>query len=204
MIGATTVSGTMIAADMAGIRVFVTGGIGGVHRGAESNFDVSADLYELAKTPVAVVSAGAKAILDIPKTLEMLESFGVPVIGYGTSKFPAFYSADSGCRVSHRIDSPKSIALMLKAHWNLPRSGGVLIANPLEDSSALEIDIVERAVDLGLQRALDAGISGKDLTPFLLKFIVEETGGKSLEANIALVLSNAHVGSLVSIAFANH
>jgi pseudouridylate synthase len=196
--GATTVASTMRIAAMAGIRVFATGGIGGVHRGAGTTGDVSADLPELARSPVAVISAGAKAILDLPRTLEMLDTLSVPVIGHATDDFPAFYSRKSGLKVSARADSPSDIAAILAAHWRLPGAGGVLIANPIP--AADEIPAAE--IDAHIAQALaDAQhVLGKDVTPFLLARIRDLTGGRSQRANVALAVNNAHLGGQVAMA----
>lgn len=194
--GATTVAATMLCAHLAGISVFATGGIGGVHRHGESTFDISADLEELAQTPVMVVSAGAKSILDLPKTLEMLETKGVPVIGYGTDRFPAFYARNSGIRVPLRLDDPETVALSFKRQRELGLPTGMLVANPIPASDALP----EAEIDAIIAHALDAaeGIEGREVTPFLLKHIVEATGGRSLEANIALVKNNAALSAAIA------
>jgi pseudouridine-5'-phosphate glycosidase len=197
----TTVATTMMAADMAGIRVFATGGIGGVHRGAELSFDVSADLEELSRTPVAVVCAGAKAILDIPKTLEVLETKGVPVIGYGTDKFPAFWTRDSGYPVDHRLDTPDAIARFLEMQFALGL-GGVLIANPIPQKDELDPQMIQRTITAAIADADTQGITRKALTPFLLRRIFELTEGKSLVSNIALVENNARVASGIAVALA--
>jgi pseudouridine-5'-phosphate glycosidase len=197
----TTVATTMQAAHLAGIRLFATGGIGGVHRGAELSFDVSADLEELARTPVAVVCAGAKAILDIPKTLEMLETKGVPVIGYGTADFPAFWTRSSGLRVDTQLDTPGEIADLLATQFSLGM-GGVLIGNPIPQASAMNEDVIATMIERALGDAAAAGIAGKATTPFLLKRIFELTDGKSLVANIALVENNARVAADVAVALA--
>lgn len=196
--GATTVASTMICAHLAGIRVFATGGIGGVHRGAESSFDVSADLDELARTPVAVISAGAKSILDLPKTLEVLETRGVPVIGFGTSAFPAFYTADSGIAVPHRADTPEEVAAILRAMNTLGYTGGALVCNPIPPAHALDRDIVEGWVEEAVAAAARDGVSGKAVTPFLLAHLNERTGGVSRAANVALALDNARVGAEIA------
>ena len=198
--GATTVAATMVAAHLAGIRVFATGGIGGVHRGAERDFDVSADLEELARTPVAVVCAGAKSILDPPKTLEVLETKGVPVIGYRTDEFPAFYCRASGLPVSQRLDSAAAIASLVDLQRRLGLAGGVLVANPIPEDAALSEDLVEGAIAEALAVAAAAGIGGKAITPFLLARIVELTGGRSVEANVALALSNARLAAGIATA----
>jgi pseudouridine-5'-phosphate glycosidase len=196
--GATTVASTMILAAKAGIRVFATGGIGGVHRGAERTFDISADLTELARTPVAVVSAGAKAILDLGLTLEYLETQGVPVIGYRTDEFPAFYTPRSGHRLELRADSPQELAAVLRAKWDLGLEGGVLIANPIPEADALPADEMETAIAAAVREAEASGIEGKALTPFLLSKIKQLTAGRSLEANIRLVLHNAALAAEVA------
>lgn len=203
-IGATTVASTMIIAAAAGIRLFATGGIGGVHRGAEYTFDVSADLTELRQTSVAVVSAGAKAILDLPKTLEMLETFGVPVLGVGTDEFPAFYSRTSGLGVDARMDAPEEIAAFLKAKWSAGLEGGVLIANPVPESDALDAGVIESTIASAIAEAEGAGIGGKRLTPFLLRRITELTAGQSLVSNVALVKNNARLAARIAVALAEN
>ncbi len=200
--GATTVAATMIIAAMAGIRVFATGGIGGVHRGAERSWDVSADLEELARTEVAVVCAGAKSILDLPKTLEYLETEGVPVIGFGTDEFPAFYTSRSGLRLVERADSPAAIASLLKVKWDLGLGGGVVVANPVPEEHSMDASAIGAAIEGALEAAATAGIKGKDVTPFLLAKVKELTGGESLEANIALVLSNAGLAARIAVEYA--
>ena len=195
-------AGTMIAAEMAGIRVFVTGGIGGVHRGAELNMDVSADLTELGRTSVAVVCAGAKAILDLPKTMEVLETQGVPVIGYGTDELPAFYTRSSGLPVDYRLDTPEQVAKLLHAKWDLGLSGGVVVAAPVPQEHAMEPTEIDNLIDTALQDADKANLRGKDITPFLLSKLVERTEGRSLETNVALVLNNAKVGAEIAVAYA--
>ncbi len=202
-LGATTVAGTMIAAHLAGIRVFATGGIGGVHRGAERDFDVSADLEELARTPVAVVCSGAKSILDLPKTLEVLETKGVPVCGWRTDEFPAFYCRSSGLAVPLRCDEVSSLAEGLEVQRRLGFQGGALIVNPIAEEAALPDELVESAIHEALQVAADAGIGGKDVTPFLLARIVELTRGRSVDANVALVLSNARLAAEIAVALAD-
>lgn len=197
--GATTVAATMICARLAEIEVFVTGGIGGVHREAEKTMDVSADLQELAKTNVAVVCAGAKSILDIGLTLEYLETHGVPVIGYQTSTFPAFYSRTSPFQVDYRMDSPQDIAQMLRAKWDLELHGGVVIANPVPESDALEEEMINNVITKALQEATQRGITGKYVTPFLLDKVKLLTGGQSLQTNIALVKHNAKAGSQIAV-----
>ncbi|WP_437605536.1 pseudouridine-5'-phosphate glycosidase [Sorangium sp. So ce834] len=198
-VAGTTVATTMMAAAWAGIRVFATGGIGGVHRGAETTFDISADLEELSRTQVAVVCAGAKSILDIPKTLETLETKGVPVLGYKTGDFPAFWARQSGQKVDHRIDSAKQAAKVIALQFELGM-GGVLVANPIPESHALDAQEIEARIEEAIQGAEAEGVSRKDLTPFLLKRIVELTGGKSLVANIALVENNAAVAAEIAVA----
>lgn len=197
-LGATTVAATMIGAARAGIDVFATGGIGGVHRGATTTFDVSADLQELARSPVAVVCAGVKSILDIGLTLEYLETHGVPVIGYRTDEMPAFYSRTSGQRVDRRIDEPEDIAAVVDVRKSI--GGGTVIANPIPPQHALDDDIAEAAIQQALDAAVAAGVSGKDMTPFLLARVAEITGTDSLEANIGLVMANAALAAQVAAA----
>jgi pseudouridine-5'-phosphate glycosidase len=201
--GATTVAATMIIANLAGIKVFATGGIGGVHRGAESTFDISADLEELAATEVAVVCAGAKSILDLPKTLEYLETKGVPVIGWRTDEFPAFYNPHSGLKLEERADEAADIARRLHAKWNLGLGGGVVVANPIAEADAMDKATIDAAIDTALKESLRLGVKGKEVTPFLLAKVKELTGGDSLESNIALVLSNACLASAIAIEYAN-
>lgn len=201
-IGATTVATTMICAELAGISIFVTGGIGGVHRGAETTMDISADLEELSQTNVAVICAGAKSILDIGLTLEYLETKGVPVVGYGTDAFPAFYSATSEFKSNFRADSAEEVADMLKMKWDLELQGGAVIANPIPEESSLDESEISAIIEQALAEAHDNGIKGKDVTPFLLGKVKELTEGKSLEANIALVMNNAKVGAKIAKAFA--
>jgi pseudouridine-5'-phosphate glycosidase len=193
--GATTVAATMMCAELAGISVFVTGGIGGVHREGEKTFDISADLQELAKTRVAVVCAGAKSILDLGLTLEVLETLGVPVIGYGSDSFPSFYSRESPFKLEYRMDDPSEIASLLHYHWMLNSSGGVLIANPIPHENEIPRALVEDLIQSGLKEASKLGISGKKVTPFLLSHLAKMSQGKTLEANIALVKNNAKVGA---------
>ncbi|HEY2976457.1 MAG TPA: pseudouridine-5'-phosphate glycosidase [Burkholderiaceae bacterium] len=200
--GATTVAATMIIAALAGIRVFATGGIGGVHRGAELSFDISADLQELARTPVAVVCAGAKSILDLRLTLEYLETHGVPVIGYRTDSLPAFFTRDSGFGVDARLDEPHEIARAMRAKWNLDLGGGLVVANPIPEPHALPRDVVDRAIDQALADARAQGITGKAVTPFLLARVNALTGGDSLLGNIQLVLNNARLAAAVAAAYA--
>ena len=193
--GATTVTTTMIIAHMAGIKIFATGGIGGVHRGAEVTMDISADLEELAQTPVMVVCAGAKSILDLGLTLEYLETKGVPVIGYGTEELPAFYTRKSGFGVDYRVDSPEELAAIFKAQRDLDYKGGMLVTNPIPEEYAMDKTIIDAAIEKALSEAKEQGIHGKETTPFLLAKVVELTGGDSLESNIKLVLNNAKVAA---------
>ena len=199
---ATTVCGTMLAAHLAGIGVFATGGIGGVHRGAAESFDVSADLYELARTPVAVVSAGAKAILDLPKTLEVLESLGVPVIGYRTGEFPAFYSAGSGLALEMRAESPGEVAAAFRAQRRLGVEQGMLVANPIPREAEIPRTVMEDYLARALEASRREGIGGKKVTPFLLGKVLEYSGGRSLEANVALLLNNVRLACAVASALA--
>ncbi len=198
--GATTVASTMIIAEMAGISIFATGGIGGVHRGAESSMDVSADLQELAHTNVAVVSAGAKAILDLKLTLEYLETFGVPVVGYKTDEFPAFYTRQSGLNVDYRVDNVTELAEALFTKWDLGLKGGVLIANPILKKDQMKFNSISEAIEKAIQKAEQKGIKGKAITPFLLGEIVKITKGKSLDANIQLVYNNAKLAAKLAVA----
>ena len=193
--GATTVTTTMIIAHMAGIGVFATGGIGGVHRGAETTMDISADLEELGSTPVMVVCAGAKSILDLGLTLEYLETKGVPVVGYGTDELPAFYTRRSGFGVDYRVDSPAELAAMFKAQQELGMKGGMLVTNPIPEQYAMDKEVIDAAIDQAIAESKAQGIHGKETTPFLLARVVELTGGDSLESNIQLVLNNAVVAS---------
>ena len=199
--GATTVAATMQIAALAGLRVFATGGIGGVHRGAERSFDVSADLQELARTPVAVVCAGAKSILDLGLTLEYLETHGVPVVGHGTDTLPAFWCRDSEHRVDHRLDTPGEIAALLGAHWSLG-GGGVVVANPIPAEHALPRAAVDAAIAQALAEADAQRITGMAITPFLLQRVNALTGGDSLAANIQLVLANARLAAQIAAACA--
>ena len=198
--GATTVAATMICADLAGIRVFATGGIGGVHRGAETTLDISADLEELARTRVAVVCAGAKALLDLPKTLEYLETRGVPVVGYGTSEFPAFWSRSSGLPVPLRMDSVSDIARMLDLKWSLGLGGGAVIAKPVDAAAEIPAAEMSGYIETAVAEAAARGIAGKAVTPFILARLVEITGGRSLRTNIALVQSNARLAAELAAA----
>ena len=200
--GATTVAATMIIAAMAGIRLFATGGIGGVHRGAATSFDISADLQELAHTDVAVVCAGAKAILDLPLTLEYLETHGVPVIGYGTDELPAFYTRDSGLKLEHRANDATTLARILHAKWQHGLRGGVVIANPIAAEHAMPRTVIDRAIDQALAEAATQGIHGKASTPFLLARVAQLTGGDSLASNVQLVLANARLAAQVAVAYA--
>lgn len=199
--GATTVASTMVIAAMAGIRVFATGGIGGVHRGAELSFDVSADLQELAQTPVAVVCAGAKSILDLRLTLEYLETHGVPVVGYQTPWLPAFFTRDSAFKVDYQLDTPQAIAEVMHAKWTMGLRGGMVVANPIPEAFAMPRAAIDAAVEQALQEAHTQGIGGKESTPFLLARVCELTGGDSLAANIQLVLNNARLASAVAHAY---
>ena len=198
-IGATTVAATMLAAELAGIELFVTGGIGGVHRGAETTMDISADLEELSMTNVAVVCAGAKSILDIGLTLEYLETKGVPVIGYGTDTLPAFYTRESDFAVNFRADSPEEVAGMMRAKWDLGLRGGAVIANPIPEEDAMEPAFIDAIIQEALAEADAKAIAGKNVTPFLLGKVKELTKGKSLEANIALVKNNARIGARIAV-----
>lgn len=196
--GATTVTTTMIIAHMAGIKIFATGGIGGVHRGAETTMDISADLEELAQTPVMVVCAGAKSILDLGLTLEYLETKGVPVIGYGTDELPAFYTRKSGFGVDYRVDSPGELADMFRAQRDLNYKGGMLVTNPIPEEYSMDKAVIDAAIEQALKECSQQGIHGKDTTPFLLAKVVELTGGDSLESNIKLVLNNAKIAALTA------
>lgn len=196
--GATTVATTMYIASIAGISFFATGGIGGVHRGYEETMDVSADLDEFAQTSVCVVCAGAKAILDLPRTLEYLETKGVPVVGYQTNYLPAFYTRTSPYKINYRLDTPKEIAKMVKTKWELGLNGGVIITNPIPSEYSLDESIMNDAIEKAIQKMNEQGIKGKDTTPFLLKTIVELTDGKSLEANIKLVFNNCRLASQIA------
>ncbi len=196
--GATTVASTMIAADLAGIRVFATGGIGGVHRGASQSFDISADLQELSNTNVAVVCAGIKAILDLGLTLEYLETFGIPVLGYKTKELPAFYTQKSGFQVNYKMNTAAEIADLLKTKWHLNLKGGVLITNPIPKEKQLDYDIMNKAIETAIIDEKKLGIKGKESTPFLLGKVKELTGGLSLEANIELVYNNAKLAAQIA------
>lgn len=198
-IGATTVASTMLAAHRAGIRVFATGGIGGVHRGAEDSMDISADLIELSQTPVAVVCAGAKSILDIPRTLEFLETYGVPVLGYRCEALPAFFCRDSGYAVTHTLQSAVDIAALLQAQSQMGLNNGVVVANPVPEAEALSRDEIDHIIETALARAERENISGKDITPFLLAAINQDSQGRSLKANIALVKNNATLAGQIAV-----
>ena len=198
----TTVAATMFLAHRAGIPIFATGGIGGVHRGAEHTFDVSADLDELGSTPVAVVCAGAKSILDLPKTLEMLETYGVPVIGVGTDEFPAFFTRSSGLPVDHRVEGASDLAAVLREHARLGLRGGVLVVNPIPEADALDPADIDARIAEAIADAEREGISRKEVTPYLLARINDLTGGRSLVANIALIRHNARLAALTAVELA--
>lgn len=200
--GATTVAATMRIAAMAGIRVFVTGGTGGVHRGAEKNMDISADLTEMAQTSVAIVSAGVKSILDIGLTLEYLETMGIPVVTVGQAEFPSFYSKKSGYASPLQLNTAREVAALLHAKWQMGLNGSVLIANPIPDEYAIDPAEMELHINQALDAAAREGIRGKAVTPFLLKYIAEHTGGESLDANIALIKHNAKTGAEIALAYA--
>lgn len=200
--GATTVASTMIVAALAGIRIFATGGIGGVHRGAASSFDISADLEELSRTEVAVVCAGIKSILDIGLTLEYLETKGVPVLGYRTSSLPSFYSVDSGFPVDRRIDEPEELARIMSAQWSMGMGGGMVIAQSVPEEMAMNEKTITAAIDEALAEADERGISGREITPFLLAKVKDLTGGESLKSNIALVENNVRLGARTAAAYA--
>lgn len=200
--GATTVAATMICAAMAGIKVFATGGIGGAHRGAETSFDVSADLQELARTPVTVVSAGAKAILDLPKTLEILETLGVPVVGFATDSFPAFWSRTSGFPAPLRLDTPEAVAAFMRVREELGHAGGVLVANPIPPEHEIPFPEISAHIERALGEAAQAGIATKRVTPFLLERIATSTGGRSLASNVAIIRANAALAARIAVAAA--
>ncbi len=200
--GATTVAATMRLAALAGIRVFVTGGLGGVHRGAQQSFDVSADLTELSTTDVAVISAGVKSILDIGLTLEALETLRVPVLAYRTDEFPAFFSRSSGCPAPARADTPEEVAAVMATKWDLGIDGGIVVANPIPTADEIPAEKIDAIIERALEDMDAGGIQGKEATPFLLRRIVELTGGASLTANIALVNNNARLGAEIAIAYA--
>ena len=200
-LGATTVASTMICAEMAGIKFFVTGGIGGVHRGYEETLDVSADLEELAQTNVNVICAGAKAILDLPRTMEFLETKGVPVVGYQTEVLPAFYTRTSNIKLPLSVQTVDELAAMIHVKEDLSLKGGVLVANPIPEEDSLDEAYINQIIDQAIEQSFKDGISGKDTTPYLLKTIVEQTKGKSLEANLALVYNNAKVGAKLAVSY---
>ena len=199
---ATTVATTMLIADLAGVRVFATGGIGGVHRGAQETMDISADLQELANTAVCVVCAGCKSILDIGLTLEYLETFGVPVLGYQTSEFPAFYTRTSGFGVDYEVKDAAEVAAILKTKWNLGLKGGVVVGNPIPEEYSMDHAVIDKAIEQALKMAKEKGIHGKATTPFLLATIKEITGGNSLASNLQLAYNNARVASDIAIELA--
>ena len=200
--GATTVATTMMIAHMAGIKLFATGGIGGVHRGAETTMDISADLEELGQTDVMVVCAGAKAILDLKLTLEYLETKGVPVLGYQTQELPAFYTRTSGLKVDYQVDSPEMLAEILKTQHDLGLHGGILVTNPIPEQYSMDADAINAVIDQAIAEAQEKGIHGKETTPFLLAKVKEITGGDSLEANIQLVFNNAKLAAQTAAAYA--
>lgn len=197
--GATTVASTMILAEKAGVKIFATGGIGGVHRGAEKTMDISADLDELSKTNVTVVCAGAKSILDLNLTMEYLETKGVAVIGYGTDELPAFFTRESGIKVGYRMDTPKEIAESMKAKEDMGLEGGMLVTNPIPEEYSMDATVIGEAIDKAVKEAEDLGVKGKDITPFLLDKIQKITGGDSLASNIQLVLNNARLASQIAV-----
>ncbi len=201
--GATTVATTMIIAHMAGIKIFATGGIGGVHRGAETTMDISADLEELGQTPVMVVCAGAKSILDLGLTLEYLETKGVPVIGFGTQELPAFYTRRSGFQVDYRIDTVQELAAAFKAQHDLGMNGGMLVTNPIPEEYAMPLETINTAIDRAIAECNEQGIHGKETTPFLLARVAELTGGNSLASNIRLVYNNAKIAAQIAAAYAD-
>ena len=196
--GATTVTTTMIIAHMAGIKVFATGGVGGVHRGAETSMDISADLEELAMTPVMVVCAGVKSILDLGLTLEYLETKGVPVIGYGTGELPAFYTRKSGFKVDYRIDTPEELAAAFRAKLEMRLRGGMLVTNPIPEEYSMDPERINAAIDQAVKECNEKGVKGKDITPFLLARVKDITGGDSLDSNIQLVLNNARLAAQIA------
>lgn len=199
--GATTVTTTMMIAHMAGIKIFATGGIGGVHRGAETTMDISADLEELAHTPVMVVCAGAKSILDLGLTLEYLETKGVPVLGYQTEELPAFYTRQSGFGVDYRVESPEQLAKIFKTHNDLALNGGILVTNPIPEEYAMPKDVIDAAIDKAIAESKEQGIHGKATTPFLLARVAEITGGDSLASNIRLVYNNAALAARTAVEY---
>ncbi|MBU6235132.1 MAG: pseudouridine-5'-phosphate glycosidase [Alphaproteobacteria bacterium] len=198
----TTVAATMAIAAKAGIKLFATGGIGGVHRGVADTWDISADLTELSRTPVCVVCSGAKSLLDLPKTLEALETLGVPVIGYGTNELPAFYTHTSGLKLDARVDTPAEAASVLKAHAAIGAQNGILVCNPIDASMGLPKDEIERHIEAGLKAAELQGVGGKAATPFLLKYIVSATQGRTVEPNKALIRANAVLAAKVAVEYA--
>ena len=197
--GATTVASTMILAEKAGVKIFATGGIGGVHRGAEKTMDISADLDELSKTNVTVVCAGAKSILDLNLTMEYLETKGVAVIGYGTDELPAFFTRESGIKVGYRMNTPKEIAESMKAKEDMGLEGGMLVTNPIPEEYSMDVEVIGEAIDKAVKEAEEKGVKGKDITPFLLDKIQKITGGDSLASNIQLVLNNARLASQIAV-----
>ena len=199
--GATTVTTTMMIAHMAGIKIFATGGIGGVHRGAETTMDISADLEELAQTDVMVVCAGAKSILDLGLTLEYLETHGVPVIGYGTRELPAFYTRHSGFSVDYEIDTPEELARAFRVQHELGLRGGMLVTNPIPEEYSMDANVINAAIDEAIREAAEQGIHGKETTPFLLAKVKELTGGDSLDSNIQLVFNNARLAARTAAAY---
>ena len=201
--GATTVATTMMIAAMGGVKVFATGGIGGVHRGAETTMDISADLEELGQTPVMVVCAGAKSILDLGLTLEYLETKGVPVIGYGTKELPAFYARESGFGVDYRIDTAEELAKAFKTQNDLGFQAGMLVANPIPEQYAMPLETISAAIDQAIAESVEQGIKGKETTPFLLARVAELTGGNSLESNIQLVYNNAKLAAQTAVHYCN-
>lgn len=198
--GATTVAATMRIAAMSGIKIFATGGIGGVHRGAQDTMDISADLTEMTTTNVAIIAAGVKSILDIGLTLEYMETMGIPVVTYGQDEFPSFYSSKSGFKSPLRLDTAKSIAQLISAKWDLALNGSVLIANPVSAEYEMEPTVIEKHILKALSEANKQGVKGKAVTPFLLKFIADNTEGESLEANIALIKNNAKIAAMIAVA----
>lgn len=203
MDGASTVATTMIIAAMAGIKIFATGGVGGVHRGAQQTFDISADLDELSQTPVTVVCAGAKAILDLPLTLEYLETKGVTVLGYQTEELPAFYTRKSGLKVDYRVDSPKELAATIKAKHDLGMKGGLLVTNPIPEEYSMDSDVINKAINEAIEEAKANHIHGKETTPFLLAKVKDITGGDSLDSNIQLVYNNAKLAAETAVELSN-
>jgi pseudouridylate synthase len=199
--GATTVAGTILVAARAGIRVFATGGIGGVHRGAELSFDISADLAELARTPVAVVCAGAKAILDLPRTLEVLETLGVPVVGYRTKQFPAFYVAESGLPLNSRVDTPEQAARLMRIHWQTGLTSGIVFGNSPPAGTGLPAQEIEALIERALRSATNAGIRGQSVTPYLLDYLSKQSKGQTMETNIALLVHNARLAAQIAVAY---